>query len=533
MEVLGREAASEHTPLIYQFPRELHKLRNNLASYLVELARPSHLHASPSLRGLFCIGVRAHVVEQAISAAAMPHRAPSDAAATGILSLQQIETAAHPFDSPQSVSRRIAQWCFLPRLFPEVFLSQEQRQTSSPLNSRVSLLRRGLLITASGLLFAWCVCLTVSYRNNANLESSIREAAASLPANATPVSLAATAQLVQLDRLRLAVIELERYDREGAPLMFRWGLYRGESLIRPARQLYFERFRWLLLASTQDNMRKMLASLPVSAPADADYRAAYSPLRAYLITTSYHQFSTADFLAPVLDRFWLNGQRAESDKQTQLADEQFGFYAEELRTTRLFDLAPDMPVVTHARGYLNSFGSLDRVYQNILAAASQIAPAIDFNRMFPGSAATVVEAHVVPGAFSRTGFLFVQRAIEHPDQYFAGETWVLGEQGSGATQGQALGQKLAARYLGDFREQWLLYLRSAAVVRYRSLTDARQKLQSLSAPNSALLALVAIASSNTAGIGDAAAQFQPTQALVPANMKDRLIGPGIQPISTA
>ena len=52
------------------FPRELRKLRNNLASYLVELARPSHLNANPYLRGFYFTGVRAHMVEQMVSAPA-------------------------------------------------------------------------------------------------------------------------------------------------------------------------------------------------------------------------------------------------------------------------------------------------------------------------------------------------------------------------------------------------------------------------------------------------------------------------------
>ena len=527
LEVLGRESTAASTPLIYQFPRELQKLRNNLASYLVELARPSHLHVSPSLRGLFCVGVRAQVVKQAISApAAMPRRTDREGAATGILSLQQIESAQAPSEAAASVTRRVAQWCFLPRLFPDVFLKPEELEAAAAAGSRVSLVRRLVLAGASVLLLAWIVCLTLSFRNNARLESSIREAAASLPANASPVALAPANQLARLDQLRQSLLQLQQFQRGGAPLMFRWGLYRGDALIGPATQLYFERFRWLLLTSTQSNLRKTLGSLPASAPADADYHAAYNPLRAYLITTSYHQYSAADFLAPVLVRFWLDGQTAESSQQLQLADQQFRFYSEQLRAAQLYDLLPSTPVVTHARGYLNSFGSFDRVYQNILAAASQGTAPIDFNRMFPGSAATVVEAHVVPGAFSRDGFLFVQRALEHPDQYFAGEAWVLGEQASLATQGLELGQKLSARYLADFREQWLLYLHAATVVRYRSLADARAKLGSLSAPNSALLALFATASSNTAAPGGSLAkQFQPTQALVPPNLKDRLIGP--------
>ncbi len=528
LEVLGREAASDHIPLIYQFPRELQKLRSNLASYLVELARPSHLNVNPSLRGLFCVGVRAQIIEQAISApAAVPGRVLSKGAATGILSLQQIEIAEASTALPQSVSRRIAQWCFLPRIFPDVFLAQQERKLTNSSSVRVSLLRRGLLIATSSLLLAWGICLTISYRNNARMEGVIRAAAASLPATAAPVSLASSVQLGELDQLRLALLELEQFNRDGAPLMSRWGLYYGDSLIGPARQLYLERFHWLLLASTQENMQRALTSLPAIAPADADYRAVYSPLRAYLITTSYHQFSTSAFLAPVLEKFWLNGQHTESDRQLQLADQQFRFYGEELRAAQLYDQSPDLTAITRARSYLNSFGSLDRIYQNILAAASQGSPAIDFNHMFPGSVATVIESHVVPGAFSRAGFVFVQRAVEHPDQYFTGETWVLGEQVAASTQGQALGQKLGARYLSDFKEQWLQYLRSATVVRYRSLADAHQKLQSLSSPNSALLALVATASSNTAVAGDLVAhEFQPAQALVPPTVKDRLIGSG-------
>src|SRR6202012_3891642 len=134
---------------------------------------------------------------------------------------------------------------------------------------------------------------------------------------------------------------------------------------------------------------------------NTDYFAAYNPLRAYLITTSYPEKSTADFLAPILVRFWLNGEQAESDEQKQLAEEQFSFYAKELQLANPYHLSPVMPAVVHAREYINSFVYFDRVYQNMIAAANRAASSIDFNHMFPGSAATVVDAHIVPGAFTR------------------------------------------------------------------------------------------------------------------------------------
>jgi type VI secretion system protein ImpL len=528
LEVLMRASTADQVPLVYQFPRELQKLRDTLTNYLVELVRPSHLNANPSLRGFYCVGLRAQVIEQAISApAAMPRGAQNAADATGILSLRRIEAAGAGVETPQNVSRRVAQWCFLPRLFPDVFLASQERSATALSSARVSLVRRVALCTVSALLFGCVVGMTLSYRNNARMEDAIREAATSLPASGSTVVLAPESQLTNLDHLRLALLQLEQFDRDGAPLMYRWGLYRGDSLLAVTRRLYFERFRYLLLASTQANLRTSLGALPGTAPANADYLAAYHPLRAYLITTSSHQYSTEAFLAPVLSHFWLNGQHTESDRQAQLADQQFRFFANELRAAPLYDIAPDIPVVTHARGYLNSFGSFDRVYQNVLEAANQTSPAIDFNHLFPGSAATIVETHIVPGAFSRAGFMFMQRAMQHPEQYFAGEPWVLGDQASISAQGETLAQMLQTRYLSDFREQWLLYLRSASVVRYRNLSDARQKLQSLSAPTSALLALISTASTNTAAAGGALAhEFQPAQQLVPANLTDRLIAPG-------
>jgi type VI secretion system protein ImpL len=139
----------------------------------------------------------------------------------------------------------------------------------------------------------------------------------------------------------------------------------------------------------------------------------------------------------------------------------------------------------------------------------------------------VVETHTVPGTFTAPAFAFMQTAIQRPDRYFTGEAWVLGDQTPISEQGEALSQKLRARYIADFSAEWRSYLLSASVVKYRSLADARQKLQSLSAPDSALLALISTASRNTS-VADKqiAQQFQPVHALVPPVQTNRLISSG-------
>ncbi|HEX3435864.1 MAG TPA: ImcF-related family protein [Pseudacidobacterium sp.] len=528
LEILSRENDARNLDSIYEFPRELRKLRNNLASYLVELARPSHLNANPYLRGFYFTGVRAHIVEQMVSAPAQaPQAAPADAGATRMFSLQEMQAGpAQP--TPKVVSQKIAQWAFLPRLFTGVILADRSALAATRNSGRTHTFRRVVFTCASVLLFLYLISLVISYGNNAKLEHEIASAAGNLPARNVPATmLASTSELASLDQLRAALVQLETYQQDGPPLMYRWGLYHGNDLLESARRIYFDRFQRLLLTNTQTNLVSTLGALPAAPQPGADYTAAYNPLRAYLITTSNPDKSTSEFLTPVLTQFWLNGRTAETDQQKQLAEQQFDFYANELRRGNPYSIAAAMPVVTHARIYLSGFGGFDRIYQAMLAAANKAAPPIDFNRLYPGSSAVVVEPHIVVGAFTRKGFGFMQDAIQHPDRYFSGEAWVLGDQAPPSLDRAALTQQLATRYSTDYQSEWRTYLRQAAVVKYRGLPDAGQKLQVLSNPSSPLLALVYVASNNTVvANADISKEFQPAQALVPPDSADKLMSQG-------
>lgn len=528
LEMLSRENDQRNVDPVYEFPRELRKLRNNLSSYLVELTRPSHLNANPYLRGFYFTGVRAHVVEQMVSApAAVQQAAPADAGATRMFSVQQMQ-AAQAAPQPQVVAQKIAQWTFLPKLFPVAILQDRSALSGTSNSGRTHTFRRIVFGTVSALLLIYLLCLIISFGNNSHLRKQISSAAEALPPRIVPATmLASTQELSSLDQLRTAVVQLEGYQQNGPPLMYRWGIYHGNDLLDAARRIYFDRFQRLLLTNTQNNIVAMLGALPAAPQAGADYSAAYNPLRGYLITTSNPDKSTPEFLTPVLMQYWLNGRTPDTEQQKQLAQQQLDFYADELKHGNPYSIAPAMPAVTHARTYLGSFGGYDRIYQNMLAAANKANPSIDFNRLYPGSSAVVVEPHIVPGAFSRNGFAFMQDAILHPDRYFSGEAWVLGDQAPPSLDRTNLTQQLAGRYLADFQNEWRTFLKQASVVRYRGLPDAGQKLQILSNPTSPLLGLVCTASHNTAVANpDISKEFQPAQALVPPDCSDKLIAQG-------
>ena len=525
LEMLGRETEARNVDPVYEFPRELKKLRNNLAAYLVELGRPSHLNANPYLRGFYFTGVRAHMVEQMVSAPAQtPKTAPAEAGATRMFSVQQMQSAT-PQPTPQVVSQKVAQWCFLPRIFPVVVLQDRSALASTSHSGRTHLFRRVVFATLSLLLLFYLACLTISYGNNSRLAHDIASAASALPERTVPAStLASTQDLTALNKLRVALVQLENYRENGPPLMYRWGLYHGDQLREAARHIYFDRFQRLLLTNTQTNLVATLNGLPASAQPDSDYGDAYNPLKAYLITTTNPDKSTAEFLTPVLMQYWVKGRVADTDEQKQLAQLQFDFYANELRSGNPYSIAPAMASVNHARTYLASFGGFARIYQQMINAANKAAPAIDFNRLYPGSSAVVVDSHIVPGAFTKNGFAFMQDAILHPEKYFSGEAWVLGDQAPPSLDPKALTAQLASRYLTDYQTEWRTFLRSASVVRYRDLRDAGTKLQLLSNPSSPLLELFYTASHNTAVANpDIAKQFQPTQVLVPPDSADKLM----------
>jgi type VI secretion system protein ImpL len=381
-----------------------------------------------------------------------------------------------------------------------------------------------LLATAGAAGLFLIVAFTVSWSRNRALEDqAVRAALGITAAESTGFNLPSADALRQLETLRQSVETLGTYRRDGVPLSMRWALYTGNELYPRVRRVYFEKFRQLLFAQTQGRLLEFLRSLPGS-PAP-DYSSTYDTLKAYLITSSNHDKSTRLFLGPVLLDRWSAGRNVDPER-LQLARKQYEFYAEELKQENPFSSENDTLAVTKGRGYLAQFGGMERVYAATLADAAKSSPPVNFNRKFPGSSEVVVDNREVAGAFTKGGWEFMKNAIGHPERYFAGEQWVLGDQATGHFDVAKLRQELRERYNADFVKEWRAYMKAAAVVRYASLPDAAKKLNILAGNQSPLLALFALASQNTA-VDDPAVSgaFQPVQAVVPAGTVDRFIAP--------
>src|SRR5271166_6422414 len=413
LELLGRENERDKLPGIYEFPRELRKLRTLLVQFLVDLARPSQLSVNPFLRGFYFSGVRPVIVGDIAPAAprVQAAEAGSDNGATRIFSAGGGQSAPAAVSTRATGSRKVPQWVFLTQLFNAVIVKDRVALAASGVSTRVNLLRRVALVLVALAGIVCAIGFLVSFIGNHSLESNVRIALHDVQSVQQPGTnqVASLADLQKLDRLRQELVTLSNYQREGAPWSLRWGLYVGDRIYPDARKVYFDRFHQLLFGETQGRLRSDLGAVPPKPGPTDSYEKTYNELKAYLITTSNHDKSTKEFLTPVLMDRW--GAGRDVADRVDLARQQFDFYSTELAVGNPFSSTNDATAIDRARSYLSQFGGIDRFYLPLLAEASRKYPDVSFTQQFPDARGIIDSSHTVRGPFTRAGFAFMQGAI--------------------------------------------------------------------------------------------------------------------------
>ena len=528
LDFLAREHDPAALPGVYEFPREMRKLRPGVVQFLVDLCRPSQLRSGPFLRGFYFSGVRPIVTQEAAPAERPREQKPAASALSGATSVFQAGGMAQPgaAEAPRAMTtRKVPQWLFLSHFFSDVVLVDLAAAARGGSGARVGFLRRALLATAACLALLYAIALIVSYFGNRSLENRALEAVrATGTVQLNAFEAPPLDALTRLDTLRQSLETLTLQQREGAPLRLRWGLYTGDDLYPVVRRAYYARFYRLLFGGTQLSLVDSLRRLPASPTPTDDYGSAYNALKAYLITTAHHDKSTRLFLSPVLLKHWSEGKNVDAAR-LDLARKQFDFYGEDLKLSNPFSSEYDTLVVDRGRRYLSQFAGFERVYQFMLSEASRQNPGVNFNQQFPGSAQVVINTKEIPGAFTKGGWDFMQKSIPNADRFFAGEQWVLGDQGAAGIDRAQMERQIRDRYTADFIGQWRAFLQATTVVRYANLKDAATKLTTISSNQSPLLAALWVTSQNTAVSSDAIkSAFQPVQSVVSPESKDRYIG---------
>ncbi|HLG98911.1 MAG TPA: type VI secretion system membrane subunit TssM [Bryobacteraceae bacterium] len=497
--VLAREDVAERRPFAYEFPRELKRIRTDVVRFLVDLFRPNPLQPSPKLRGFYFSGTRR--VTPAASLSEKPDEfsaARSGADATVFFRARPSPPAGgtqliRPAASSEPAATR---WAFLSELFQGVILKDHAAPRLTG-GGRFDWYLSTVFATVMIFGLVLVIGFATSFVRNRSL---LRQVDATLArVSRSQPSGDRLAALQELDSLRAQLATLFRNGREGAPWGWRWGLYAGNQVLPKLRDLYFARFRKLILEPALGAMTARFLQLSPTTPT-ADYQSIYDQLKTYRTITPGECSLDKPLLERVLPDSWPGWATSEPEVQA-LANHQIQFYVSELLDPNPYrNKIPENPTARkQAQNYLINLKGPDKLLRGLLEDVNRSQAAADLSKYAPNYQSVLTGPGQVEGAFTRAGWEVVEKRISDGKFGSPGEACVVG---AGAAIGSLLQAGTSEReiedlYVRQYIKRWKDFLESEGLVNF-TRADAADKLSTLAENNrSPLLALVFMISENT------------------------------------
>ncbi|HEX8558020.1 MAG TPA: type VI secretion system membrane subunit TssM [Pyrinomonadaceae bacterium] len=505
---LGGVGAPAEQLEVFNFPPRVNEAREALALFASTLFRPSPFSESPLLRGFY------FTANVGNGHAARAGAAPAAEASEGAAGVS---------------TRTVGDGFFAEGLFKDVLLRDRGLAAAlQPPARRLHRLRVALFALAAaaavGLLFG----LGVSYSNNSALVADARERAARVeerarlslsrdPAAQDP--LEARIDIEALERLRETVSTLDAYEREGAPLSLRFGLYAGGRVNPQLRAIYFEaltqRYFKPTLAALEKELRAFAAGSPSAAqpnaprppgaggqpesapPSEEDTLGRhYDLLKAYLMLTSETGRVEPTFLAAQLADYW---RRASPPDMENVSRQQLDFYAQQAGRPGAPRAQADDKLVAQARARLAAYPAVNRFYKRVTTEINARTREVTLGSVLGGRGGGVLGgAYTVPGSYTVEGFReHVSPAFKSAAEELSKEDWVMGAAQSGASATEADTGKLWSLYFRDYTDHWRRFLRGTSVNRFNRKEDAVAALNALTATDSPMELVTEAVARNT------------------------------------
>ena len=477
---------------IFNFPLHFGSARRKLGVFVNALFRPSPFSENPLLRGFYFTAQ------------------PQSKARQGAP-----QTNGHPY--------------FTERLFRDVILRdrdlvktfQAQRQRP-PIFSWFFSLLLGFITFA--LLVASGVSLYLNRQLLADAQTRGEKALTIVKADAGKDTLSKNErdvrnEIAAMDELRQSMVKLDDYNRNGAPIYMRFGLYSGNAIFkRSLLPIYMpmveQRFKAPTIKRVEAELRKFVASQPVANPnnltdkEEENLGKNYDLLKAYLMLSGqYKDKAEASHIANTLKDYWISESKVPADLNL-VAEQQLDFWAKQVDRDddeyRFPRINTDAKLVADARAKLQAFPAVYRYYKRKVTEISKEIDdkvgktTVDAILARAGADSGYLEGtYSVPSAYTRPGYELMKTAISEADQKLSEDDWVMGETGKQAVAQSTDASKIQDRYYRDYADHWRNFVKSVNVRTYKTKDDAANALQAFSTANSPMKILVAEIAKNT------------------------------------
>lgn len=508
---------------IFNFPPRVSETRSPLALFTSILFRPTPFRESPLLRGFY--------LTANVSSSSNGHGAKIPA--TAVVSDKGVEGDEAATETRARISTRtIGEGFFIERFFKDVLLrDQDLAAALQPPERRSFRLRIALLTLTAILGLSLLIGLGVSYFANRRLIADARDRAARVEervrlsptreADAPENPLEARIDIEALERLRETIAMLDTYEREGAPLHLRFGLYAGNRINPQLRAIYFEALTQRYFKPTLEALEKDLQAFAAGAPnttaiasplptaaattngGDVATTASAAPpeaiapteeenlgrhydlLKAYLMLTSEPQRVEPTLISAQLADYW----RAASPGDMEYVSRQhLDFYAQQANRPGAPRAQADEKLVAQARNRLAAYPAVNRYYKRITTEINARTRQVTLPSILAGRGGGVLAgSYAVPGSYTLDGFREqVTPAFKSATADMSKDDWVMGSIKTTANASAADTEKLWSLYFRDYTDHWRRFLRDMSVNGFRTKDDAVNALNALTATDSPL-----------------------------------------------
>jgi type VI secretion system protein ImpL len=473
---LGMERRPDARLKIFHFPLEYRALKQNLSDFVTTLFERNAFNDTPMLRGVY------------FSSGTQEGR-PTDRVlghmmrAFNIARPATVSTSAPPVE-PKSY--------FVTDMFRKViFPDQDVAARSASERTRQLALRGLFAVAAVGLGILLAAPAGCTWSNNRELLRKVDN----VTAEAAKVHWRDGGNVVEkvqhLDDMRDQLKQLETWKKDGAPLEYHWGMYAGNDIYVPLRNVYVANLHTGFAIPTKAKLEEDLRATSDSTGLTTEqYNVYFSKLKTYLLACDKDRLAPeVEWESNALTDAWGRTLATVSRGDHDVLKSHVAYYVDLMKGGEVPLWDCDASLITRVRAYLKRLPVLERDYSALVRDATANVLPITRDTLFQNTAfyAFISSASspeiVVPGAFTKAGWeLYVRdRLGSDRVKQLLRERWVLGEtENISAERSEKQLGELRDRYFQNYQRAWTNFLKDLTVRQPQSNEEALDELSALS-----------------------------------------------------